>query len=205
MDKVAFLISLDPGLLDFATPRKNEELVPWSYYSRAPFTAAAMATSTPFFNSVPADSRTGNMELASQIPSPKRFLVTSLRVHIASIVAAAVSGTTVPGTISNDVNQIVSDCQVEFSLGDKVYVKLPVWKVPSGGGLVGFASNNATGGVTSYVTNGLPDQENGYEGAWPIPSNTSFSVLLKAPAPPTLANAVQVTIMLDGWLIRPHQ
>ena len=207
LNRTAFLLSLDPKLMDFATPRKTEELVPWSYYDRNTFSAGALATSTPFFNAVATDSRDGNMELAQQIPSPKRFLVTQIRVHIASILSTGVwtTGATTSGTIINDTNLFQADTQVSFALGDKNYLLVPTWKLPSGGGLFGLHTDAVADTSAGGSTNGWPRVKNGYQGAWPIPPNTAFTIALKAPGANTIANDMVVTISLDGWLIRPKQ
>lgn len=205
-NRTAFLLSLDPSLKDFATPRSTEELVPWTYYNRQTFSAGALAVSTAFFGSVPTDSRSGNMELAAQVPSPKRMLVAQIRVHAVSILnVATYAATSVAGTITNDVNLFQADTQVDFSLGDKKYLRVPTWKLPSGGGLTGFTGANIADVVASVSTNGWPRVRNGYDGAWPIPCNTSFTVSLLAPGANTIANDMVVTIALDGWLIRPKQ
>lgn len=207
LNRTAFLLSLDPKLRDFATPRKTEELVPYSLYDRNLFSAGALATSTAFFNAVATDSRDGNMELAQQIPNPKRFLVTQMRVHVVSIAAAAVwdTGATTGGTIMNDMNLFLSDTQVSFSLGDKGYLLVPTWKLPSGGGLFGMHADAVADTSAGTATNGWPRVKNGYHGAWPIPSNTAFSVALKAPGANTIANDMYVTIVMDGWMIRAKQ
>lgn len=216
LNRTAFLLSLDPGLRQFATPHVKEELVPWTYYSRQTMSAGAQATSTPFFNSVPTDSRSGNMELAQQVPSPKRFLVTQIRVHCASIAASAVYGkdnaSPIPGRITNAINLFTADGQVDFSLGDKKYLRVPVWKLPDGGGLSGFGDTFSDDGgtpkhyyVQTAVSNGRPVMKNGMAGAWPIPCNTAFSVSLLMPGANTTLEDVVITISLDGWLIRPTQ
>lgn len=216
LNRTAFLLSLDPALRDFSTPRREEELVPWTYYSRQTFAAGALATSTAFFNSIPADTRSGNMELAQQIPAPKRFLVTAIRIHIASVAASAVYGldnaTVIPGTVTNDVNLFVHDTAIDFALGDKKYLKVPTWKLPCGGGLAGFGDTFSDDGgtpkhyyVQTVAVNGRGIARNGFTGAWPIPCNTAFTVLLLAPGANTIINDMVVTISLDGWLIRPNQ
>lgn len=205
-DMTKLVLATDPRIKAFATPGKGEELVPWTYYERQAHSAAAMAASTQYFNSVPANSSLGNMELGSQIPNPKRFLVTTVRVQVNSIIADSVDTASVTAAdIQNDVAQVLYQTQVEFRLGDKLYLKVPTYRLPAGSGQVLGGNDNITASTYAHSTNGAPFVANGYFGAWPIPANTSFAVFLLSPLTPTLGNALSVTIHLDGWLIRPWQ
>jgi hypothetical protein len=197
-----------PALKQFVQPGVNEEAVSWTFYHMRRQAAAAFAPSQQFFN-VGKGGTDGavsvtEMEKASAVTAPKRFLVTAINLIVApennagGNVDLAANNTTV-----NSIAQVVDNTVLGIYISDKKYLEVPASMVPAGAGLSGFQGTSVVAG--NYVTNGLPTNQNGYNVLLPIPFEFAFYALLTAPKAFTTTAAVRVTVALQGILVRPKQ
>ncbi len=209
MSDVAVMLKLNPKLKTFLTPRENEEAVKFVFYDQQSFAAAAMAPSTNFFAALAANTEVGNtgngQSLASQIAAGSRFLITSIRVSMNSIVATPVDFNTAAtvSNIWNDVYLLTYRTQVQLSIAGRPFLLAPTWMLAAGGGISGNIGVDVTATTAAgFTTNGIPDARNKFEGAWPLPPTVNFQVSLLAPNTPTMLAVEKVTIALEGWLVR---
>lgn len=189
------------------------ENIGWMLYDTATYTSAATVT-LRFFNAVRASRDLGNMELASQLPAGKAFLVRALRFMVKQeprSVARAAAGTVQTGAVDN-VARLGYTGAMRLIVGSKVYCEFPLWMIPAGGGAYGqYASDGDVadpGEIQDWANNGVPDVRNAYTLSKPIfiPPQMNFYVDCFWAAALTLAGGnTNVTIALDGELLRPVQ
>jgi len=201
-----------PALKGFVQPGPMEEAVSWTFYHMRRQAAAAFAPSQQFFNvgkggtdgAVSVTELESNMEKASAVTAPKRFLVTAI-----NLIVTPETNTT--GNVDlaannlfvNSVQQMLDNTVLGIYISDKKYLEVPASMVPAGCGLTGFAGTSVVAG--NYVANGMPSNQNGYNVLLPIPFEFAFYALLTAPKAFTTTAALRVTVALQGILVRPKQ
>lgn len=174
-------------------------------------------TTTSFFTAVgPASAKTlaqTNMTQASRLPAPQAFAIFGFRLKWNEDI------------LDTDLNQLLGNSGVvanvptgvapaggfclDFTLGDKVYQRAPLWYFASGGGVAGFTTQTAD---QSY-TNGSPGREGMHKLAVPvvIENQMTFEAHLTGTAFTAAANAVfggrgiTLTLLLDGLYARGVQ
>jgi hypothetical protein len=204
-----------PQLKEWIAPSKNEEVIAWTWYHMRRQAAAAFAATQQFFNvalggtdgAVTVSLLESNMEKASTISAPKRFLATGMTLVVkgesaaGGVVDAATSDETV-----NSIQQIVDGTTITLKLGDKTYLQLTSEDVPAGAGLTGFSGTSQGGaGNTQYVSNGVAVHTNFYPILLPFPYEQTFSVVFDNPKAFTTTAATRVKVALHGYLARPKQ
>jgi hypothetical protein len=147
-----------------------------------------------------------NMDLPGQLPAGFAFQVRGFRVLFPWNVAIA------------DPLVFMNGAFVEFTIGAKVFLRIPARTIPSGNGP--FVSGNAgsTAAVNvAGITSGWPSLQNGFAiGGKPLymGATENFKITWNYPgATPTITantlwqvtNAIPVTFILDGYLGRPVQ
>lgn len=167
------------------------------------------------FNALRATPDLSNMEIPSQLPAPKAFLVRGVRFGINTGVrttARAASGNVTASGI-DDVAQLINTGVLRLTIGNKIYAEFPLWALPEGCGPSGVIAIDtallATPGVSvSLGVNGMPDNRNVFTLSQPlfIAPQINFIVVLTWPAAITLTGGnTMVRVYLDGDLIRPVQ
>lgn len=155
-----------------------------------------------------------NMEVPSQLPAPKAFLVRAFRFYpriLPFTSARTAAGQLQPGTF-DDIQQLLNTGVLTLTIGSKAYAQFPLWMIPGGGGVMGamgLDGNTADPGlIASWATNGVPSAENAFVLSQPlfIAPQINFSVNLAWPAAITLANGnTNLTVGMDGDVLRPVQ
>jgi len=151
-----------------------------------------------------------NMDLAGTLPSPQRFLVTSLEVLFWPAEAIASTNDGDAGTQFNDVSDVLSSGYLSMRIGSKEYINDgPLQVFPPTTRLAGSAAlaDTTTPGANqlrhiNYATGAGQVYE---ISPFYIPSNQNFSVKLVWPnAVPITADA-RIGVRLNGFLYRLSQ
>lgn len=209
MSDIAVMLKLNPKLKEFLTPRQNEEAVKYVFYDQQSFAATTVPAVTNYFAALAANTEVGNtgdgQSLASQIAAGSRFLITSIRCSINSIIATPVDLNTA-ATVSdiwNDAYLLMYRTQLRLSIAGRPFLTAPTWMLPAGGGIAGDIGVDATATTAAgFVTNGWADCRNKFEGAWPLPPTVNFQVQILCPNAVTMLAVEKLTVALEGWLIR---
>lgn len=142
-----------------------------------------------------------NMDLAGQLPSGYQFKVLGFRVMPSWDIT------------TNDIQFVFNGGVLQFLLGSKPFLTVPMRTIPQG--------NGPSGTGASLNSNGYPTLQNNYSvrlKPFDLPSNANFSVTLLWPSgqltPATTTSGAMVgghlaglplTVFLDGFLYRPVQ
>lgn len=171
-------------------------------YDTVTYAAAAAINdiNSAFFTNVgPASGKTlagTNMRQGNRLPAPEAFSIFGFRFRWSENILLA------------DLLSILNGFALEFSLGQKVYNRAPLWYYAAGGGIDGFSTRTDA----SVYTNGLPSRESMHKLAIPIviENQMEFSARLVGNAF-TLAAAgaggtgAIIQLVLDGLYARGVQ
>jgi hypothetical protein len=189
----------------YGTLLAQSQTISWIWYDKLLYTSAATTLLT-FFNGVRATLDLGNMVVAGALQGMQAFVVKAVRVYFdreQTEVAA------LPGA-ANDISRLINNGILTFNVGQKGYGTWPLHCLPGGGGVVaatGGAGAEATNQFQTNATNGVADPRCVYALEHPllIEPQISFAAQIQWPAAQTLSSNVNITVMLDGSLIRPVQ
>jgi hypothetical protein len=98
------------------------EVIPWVWFDTATYTSAT-TTQLDFFQTVPTDRTTGNMQAAGQIPAPMYFDVYHLSTYLnIAPTALAIAATLTPltGALQDCHNLVIG--AVTFQIAQNLYV-----------------------------------------------------------------------------------
>lgn len=193
------------------------EAIGGQLYDTLNYTSAATINLT-FFTALRNNLALSNMELAGTLPSPKGFLIRSIRVAILEEPlsnARAAAGAVQPGAVDN-IAQLLNTGVFTLTIGAKQYAQFPIWMLPAGMGLDGPMAGDGDvadpGEIQDYGCNGVPDIRNVRSLSKPIfiGPQINFNAVITWPAALTLAgpgapHTVPLKVMLDGDLLRPVQ
>jgi hypothetical protein len=216
---------LSPKMQAFAGLRGGEEAIRYSLYHAKDFAAGALQGPYSFFNvpvgaqdpdtGVAATSEDTNMDAASLLTAPNRFMVTKICVPIgvATATLIPVGSAVAPGTESykDDVARLVWRGLFTFRLLNKEYLRLaPLGLLGAGMGVwgaVSAATTNSTLNITNaLVNNGAPSHNEGYKVILPLETQTTFQAQIGFPkAALTTQAAVRIIVALHGVMYRPEQ
>lgn len=196
-----------------ATYGNNLERIGATRWDTVQFTSAAI-NQLVLFTVMRATIDLSNMKQPGMIESPNGFLVRAINFYVKQLPrseARAAAGNVQPGAIDN-IQQLINDGVLELFVGDKMYVQVPLWMVPSGGGAWGMEASDGDvadpGEIQDQATVGIPDARNAYTLDVPvfIQPQQVFRVQLFWPAAITLAGGnTNITVALDGDMVRPVQ
>lgn len=189
----------------YGTLVAQSQTISWIWYAKLLYTSAATTLLT-FFNTVPATLDLGNMVLASMLQGGQAFIIKAIRVHFDSELTEVAA---VPGA-ANDIARLINNGVLSLTIGQKNYGIWPLHALPAGGGVVastGGAGAEATNQFQTAATNGVADPRAIYTLDNPllIEPNISFFAQVQWAAAQTLSGNLNMTVMLDGDLIRPVQ
>ncbi len=183
-----------------------KEAIGWTWYDTVTYVSAA-TTALALFTAVRATLNLSNMEVAGQLSSPKAFFLRAIRVEPAIIpfaTTAAGNGAAQTGAIT-DMQALTHQGVLQLTIGQKIYGQWPLWMLPAGGGLVAAGVYP----IAQVVTNGIADARAVYSLTKPLfiapQINFRVDLLWPAGAVTTVATAPNITVCLDGDLIRPVQ
>lgn len=194
------------------------EAIGGQLYDTVVFTGGA-TLNLVFFTALRNNLALSNMELAGTLPSPKGFLIRSIRVAIKEeplSTARAAAGAVQPGALDN-VAQIINTGVFTLTIGAKQYAQFPLWLLPAGMGLDGPMASDGDvadpGEIQDYGCNGVPDIRNVRTLSKPIfiGPQINFNGTIVWPAPvialagPGAPHTIPITVILDGDLLRPVQ
>lgn len=189
----------------YGTRLDQSQIINWIWYDTLTYTSAATTLLT-FFNAVRATQNLGNMELAGALAHPKAFIVRAIRVHIRRETTLV---TALPDA-SSDVQRLINNGFVNFTIGNKNYGTWMIHHLPGGSGA--WASHAGAGGEAAdeFVTaasNGVPDCRAVYALSQPllIDPQINFQLQLQWTVAQTLTGNVDIEVDLDGELLRPVQ
>lgn len=191
----------------------RKETIGWVWYDTVTYTSGTTVAAT-MFNAVRATIDLSNMEVAGQFAAPKGFLCRVIRFYVkqrSRSVARAASTAAQTGGMDN-VAQLINTGVLTLQVGQKQYLRIPLWMLPSGGGATGqMAVQGATadpGGAIDYGTSGIADPRAVYALSQPvfIAPQINFQVDLFWPAAITLAGGdTTISVAMDGDIVRPVQ
>ena len=186
----------------YGTLLQQSQTISWIWYDKQLYTSTTTTLLT-FFNAVRATQDLGNMELAGQLSGGKAFVVKAIRVFFNTIVS---TGATFVGSV-NDVAQLINTGILTLTVGMKNYGVWPLHCLPAGGGAAGFLTNAVATQQIQLGQNGNADPRSVYALEHPllIEPQINFQCQVQWPAALTLVANLNITIMLDGSLIRPVQ
>lgn len=150
-----------------------------------------------------------NMQLAGQLPTGQKFLVTGIQVDFLAGNAASATGAIVASN-TNDMQIVGNGGALTFSIGVKNYYQsAPLKRFPACQYITGdVALSDATTSAAARVTKielpkfgGMPCNINPVM----IPSTESFGVSLNWPAALPISIAGRIGIRLSGMLYRRSQ
>lgn len=180
--------------------------------------AVVNATTTSFFTAVgPASLKTlaqTNMTQSSRLTAPEAFAIFGFRLKwnedILDVDLNALLGNSgLGGVWVPDGTAPAGGFCLEFTLGQKIYQRAPLWYYAAGGGIAGFSTQTAD---QSY-SNGVPGREGMHKLAVPIviENQMTFEAHLTGTAYTAAAFAVlggrgiTLTLLLDGLFARGVQ
>jgi hypothetical protein len=175
------------------------------------------AINTTFFTNVgPASGKTlaqTNMTQASRLPAPEAFAIFGFRLKwnediLDTDLIQLLGNSGVVADVPTGVAPAGGFC-LEFTLGQKIYQRAPLWYYASGGGISGFTTQTAD----QAYSNGLPAREAMHKLAIPIviENQMTFEAHLTGTPFTCAANAVfggrgiTLTLLLDGLYARGVQ
>ena len=209
----------------FAMLRGGEEAIRYTLFHAKDFAAGALLGPYAFFN-VPVgaqDPDTGaaasaedtNMDAASLLTAPNRFMVTKICVPIGpSTLTLIPVGSTIAGGVESykdDVARLVWRGLFTFRLLNKEYLRLaPLGLLGAGMGVWGAVSAATTTAATditnALVNNGSPSHNEGYRAILPLETQTTFQAVIGFPkAALTTLAATRIAVHLHGVMYRPEQ
>lgn len=203
--------NIPPEFLQYATKYPDGEAIGWQFWDTISYpTAGTLALS--FFTAMQATLDLTNMPTAGQLPGDQAFLIRGIGFYIKArpeSVNMVATGNIQTGGINN-VAQIINTGVLTLRVGAKDYLQVPLWMIPSPGGVFGFinVSNVLIGGATvSAGTNGWPHAKSFYTLTKPllIDNQLNFRVNLYWPALAPIVRATFVTVIMDGDLFRSVQ
>jgi hypothetical protein len=142
-----------------------------------------------------------NMDTAGQLSNPKLFVISGFRLHPDQNLAGALTNIT-------DLKEVLHTGFFSFDIGGnfKNYLRIPLFAIPSGFGVTGYAVNDSTAAAfADIVNNGAPVISNFYSIAkYPIgiPPMQSFEATANWPTAPTITTALNMWCFLWGILGR---
>lgn len=189
----------------YGTLLAQSQTISWIWYDKLLYTSATTTLLT-FFNAVRATQDLGNMVVAGALQGMQAFVVKAIRVYFDRELTEVAA---VPGA-ANDISRLINNGILNFTVGQKNYGQWPLHALPGGGGVAantGGAGGEATNQFQTNATNGPPDPRSIYTLEHPllIEPQISFQAQIQWPAAQTLSANVNITVMLDGSLIRPVQ
>jgi len=189
----------------------GKEVIDAALWDTLLYTSAA-TTQLIFFNATRATLDLSNMRVAGQLPAPEQFLVRAIRVYFKNrpeSSATAAAGNIEPNSVE-DIQLLIDNGACQLNIGQKDYGIYPIHLIAAGGGVAGkLAVDNILvgGAAVSFGTNGRPHIKNTFTLAIPvlIKSSINFNVTLTWPAAVTLIRNVNISVVLDGDLVRAIQ
>lgn len=193
------------------------EVINQKYWDTQTYTDNSTTALTGWFNT----SRSSNAaQDISNLPgppgilsSPNAYLIRAIRIFFKQ--RALASSPTVPGTgvtnagAYNNVAALINTGVWSFTVNAKVYNQEPLWGLTSGGGAFGAMAAAGAGvqGYYDYAQSGIPDPRavNTLSKPLLLPPMVGFFGSIVWPAAVDLTGNVDITICLDGDLIRPAQ
>lgn len=147
-----------------------------------------------------------NMEVAGILPNPKIFVIRGVRLHASQNVVLH-AGNTNP---TDDLKQIIESYWFLLKVGEKDYMKVPMFYLSSGLGLwAAVAEANTAADFTVLAALGLPSHENYHKigrHSITIPPQQSFRAELnKGPTLASINAARRIWCFLEGSLAREVQ
>jgi hypothetical protein len=152
-----------------------------------------------------------NMRLAGQIPAGHVFECWSPRVVVAPITITDIGLLAVINNAS-DVYRIIHGGFIDFAIVSSRKLQVPIFFLPAGAGVSGFAALTSIGGAGSNTgnvlaaTNGEPNNTAPMTLApFPvvIPPTQTFTFEMTFPVAIDLFGVVSIWVVLDGILHRP--
>lgn len=179
------------------------DIQPWHFYDRlTTAVATAMAADQLFFTTPLSATKTKldtNLKQAGRLPDPKHFLVTAMRFIFDSRM------------LLSDIQQIIGNFFIEFTIGDKIYAEGHFDLFPGGAGIYGMTTRTAE----ATWANGYPDpmavDQWGSDRGIHILQGQTFDVKARTPNTVTTATAAaggtgsNIRCVLDGILYREVQ
>lgn len=137
-----------------------------------------------------------NMTTSGQLASPEAFSIKQFRLRWSENILRV------------DLTNLLNGFVFEFYIGKKIYMQLPIWMCPAGGGVAGFS--DLTG--ESCYTNGWPSGSAARTIALPlvISSKANFQADLNGPSYTTTASGsggtgITFFAVLEGFYARGVQ
>lgn len=124
------------------------EVVDWSYWDSEAISAAA--TEAIFFEDNTGKSRyQSNMRLSGQIPSPQFFGISTITFGLEDQAHTVAS---VSANILTVLIGMLEDSRLDFELGNKPVLEIPLFYVPAGGGIYGNGLNDQDDGAAAALS-----------------------------------------------------
>lgn len=191
----------------------EKECIGFCFYDTVMYISGA-TVAIALFNAVRATLDLSNMLMPGQLQSPDAFLMRAIRFYIKQepqSVARAAAGAVQTGAISN-VKLLTNTGVLNLTIGHKLYVQTPLWKLSSGGGVFGGYAGDGDvadpGEIQDWGTCGYPHTANVFTLAKPIflAPGVNFRVDIVWPAFVVLAGGnTPIQVVFDGDLVRPVQ
>ena len=96
-----------------------------------------------------------NMVQAGQLPAPEWLNVTAIEFYFADTMT------------KEDISRIINNSWAEFTVGEKIYSRFPLWKYPASGGI--YAASQFYSSSTGYTA--APQRETVYNNGVPVVGN----------------------------------
>lgn len=203
-----------PEFQQYDTQYKGQkERICYSLYDTVMYVSAA-SVQLFLFNIVRATLDLSNMEQAGSLPAPKAFFMRAVRFYVKQepqSSARAAAGAVQVGAISN-IKLLTNTGVLQLTIGSKLYMQTPLWKIPSGGGAFGGLASDGDvadpGEVQDWAVCGYPHVRNALTLAVPIflGPGVNFRVELTWPAAVALAGGnTPISVVFDGDLVRQVQ
>lgn len=192
------------------------EVVKWPYYDSQAY-AMAGQTRLAFYQAVTTDFDLSNVEQAAAFPSPKKFFVRGLGLHLTGAglfsVTAATAGTAIHARF-NDVQAVFNTGRYTLTIGNKQYlIAGPLGIIPDPIVYSGFAATHFTQAMAAdrQLTDGNTQQGSGARDTFLLdpPLLIDSQINFVATTEWTTASAVSAATRLFayflGQMIRPAQ
>jgi len=195
----------------YAAQFPGKEVIDGVLYDTVQYPQAGALRLT-FFNALRATIDLSNMRAAGQLPYPEEFCIRAIRFYVKAFPesTATAAAASVQLDAVNVISQMVNTGVLQLNIGQKDYGIYPLSNLPAGGGPFGvIVVNNVliAGAACSFANNGYPHIRNTFTLAKPItiPSQMNFNVTITWAALAPVIRATNVTVALEGDLIRAIQ
>lgn len=175
------------------------DLIKQPLYDRNTVTTSNTTSLTFFQTPVGQSSKTRrdtNMALAGQVSAHQEALV--IGIQLKPVLVAA-------HTFTELANQVINGGYLVFTVMQKTFLELPLLALPGGSAIVSHPTTTQNNTLVDRMSLGWPIDPNMFKLDYPVKleKGQNFDVTLYWPTAPSLTTAMDLYVLLCGYMKRP--